>query len=441
MKPNLLPPDDALRLTLHNEVHARPSAEVGVPALITSVAVLNDGVGRELELQHLRSLTGQPHLQEPAIAGNFGRWPLVHGGTIKWERHTEFTRYSLVQPLPAESSIYNAAWATPQTELPADWLAGIPGRTICAVQLLMLIEDLSQAQLLEHIKRIHQGKSIVASRLGVNQNDLSHSWVFTSFEVEEDGFERMVLLMRPDRSSQRAGRVSQRLLEMESYRMMALRGLPVAKEVWPMLNAAERELADITTRMESRKTSDQALLDALVSLASRVESLIAAHGYRFSATRAYEDIMRQRIVEMRERPLSGLQTLGEFMGRRVSPAMATVAAAGDRLQSLSERVARASDLLRTRVDIATEAHNQALLAKLTRGQALQLKLQSTVEGLSIAAISYYVISLLLYAAKALKAGGWHVEPEIIAGLLLPAVVGLVWWTNKQIHARMHDSDV
>jgi uncharacterized membrane-anchored protein len=129
--------------------------------------------------------------------------------------------------------------------------------------------------------------------------------------------------------------------------------------------------------------------------------------------------------------------LGEFMQRRLSPAMATVAATAQRLASLSERITRTSALLRTRVDIATEEQNQQLLAKLTKGQEMQLRLQSTVEGLSIAAISYYVISLLLYLGKAGKAAGLPINPEMAAGALIPLVLWAVWRTTKRIHEKLH----
>jgi uncharacterized membrane-anchored protein len=161
--------------------------------------------------------------------------------------------------------------------------------------------------------------------------------------------------------------------------------------------------------------------------------------YRFSATQAYYALVSQRIRELREKAIPGTQTIGEFMQRRLSPAMATVAATDQRLKSLSERVARTSDLLRTRVDIATEVQNQQLLAKLTRGQELQLRLQSTVEGLSIAAISYYVISLLLYGGKALKAAGLPINPEMVAGALVPVVLWVVWRTTQKIHAKLHST--
>jgi uncharacterized membrane-anchored protein len=204
-----------------------------------------------------------------------------------------------------------------------------------------------------------------------------------------------------------------------------------------MLADAEGQLAHIMAQLEDRRCADDQLLDQLSALATRVESATASHGYRFAATKAYDAIVRQRLGELREKPIAGTQTLGEFMQRRLSPAMATVASTAQRLAALSQRVERAGALLRTRVDIATEAQNQQLLAKLTHGQALQLKLQSTVEGLSIAAISYYVVSLVLYGAKAAKAAGVPVHPELAAGASIPLVLWAVWRTVRHIHDRLH----
>ncbi len=161
--------------------------------------------------------------------------------------------------------------------------------------------------------------------------------------------------------------------------------------------------------------------------------------YRFSATQAYNDLVQQRLRELREQAIPGTQTMGEFLQRRLSPAIATVAATAQRLTSLSQRIERTSALLRTRVDIATEAQNQELLAQLTRGQDLQLKLQSTVEGLSIAAISYYVVSLILYIGKAAKAGGAPVNPELLAGALIPLVLLGIWWGTRRLQRNLHQN--
>jgi uncharacterized membrane-anchored protein len=380
----------------------------------------------------------------------------LDGFSIKWERHSEFTSYTIVQPLPTHAAL-GATEPDLLTALavPAGWLAGIPGHTVAAIQLTLLTAPLDNATSLmaQAISWLGE-RSLVASLMGSNAlsatelrdpvpdrqgygHPIGHSWALTQFQVRPDGFERMLVIAPEGTSQTRAGRIAGRLLELETYRLMALRGLPVVKALSSLLTKAEAELVQITAQLENKSASDQELLDTLVSLAGSVERATAENVYRFSATKAYYALVNQRIKELREKAIPGTQTIGEFMQRRLSPAMATVAATDQRLKSLSERVARTSDLLRTRVDIVTEVQNQQLLAKLTRGQELQLRLQSTVEGLSIAAISYYVISLLLYGGKALKAAGLPINPEMVAGALVPVVLWVVWRTTQKIHAKLH----
>lgn len=433
----VLPPDDPLREELHNEVHARPAARIQLPVLIVFVAVLNDGVTREREWEHIRRLPGQDDLPLDRLKGNFLRLDLG-GYTLKWERHSEFTRYSIVQPLPERTTVEAAGPVLLEPVVtPPGWLGEIPGRTVAAIKMVMLNAELpeqtraAQAMLMEQAQKWFGDGTVVASQLGGG-----HSWAVTDFRLHPCGFERMLVLAPAETTQTRAGRTSQRLFEVETYRLMALRGLPVVKALAPMLAEAEAQLATITAQLENKSTSEQALLDQLVALAARIERATAENTYRFSATRAYDNLVSQRIAELREKPIQGTQTIGEFMQRRLSPAIATVAATAQRLASLAERVSRASALLRTRVDIVTEAQNQQLLEKLTRGQELQLRLQTTVEGLSIAAISYYVISLLLYAAKGAKAAGVPLQPEVAVGALIPLVLWAVWRTTRRIHDKI-----
>lgn len=429
-----LPPDDTLRSLLHNEVHARPPARIRLPALVVYVAVLNEGVSREREWEHLKTLPDQENLTLDQLGGNFVRLRFSNH-TLKWERHTEFTRYSLVQALPdqalqgcTDAELLDSLIIDPQ------WLARIPGRTIAAIMLAMVHGDVDDPiAMRSQADPWIQDPAMLASLLGIRR-----SCAMTNFLLRDSGFERMLVISPPNTSELRSGRTSQRLLELETYRLMALRGLPVAKSLGVMLSEAENQLAEITARMESTEASDQDLLNQLIGLAARVERATAMHLYRFSATEAYYNLVEQRITQLRETPIPGTQTIGEFMQRRVAPAMTTVQATARRLGSLSQRIERASALLRTRVDIATEAQNQMLLEKLTKGQALQLRLQTTVEGLSIAAISYYVVSLILYAGKAAKAAGLPVNPEMLAGALIPLVLLGIWWGTQRIHKILQD---
>lgn len=433
----LLPEDASQREIVHNEVHARPNVDIPLPALVVYVALLNENVTREQECQHLQRLPGMGELESASLAGNFLSLQL-DGFSVTWERHTEFTRYTIVQPLPKSVSLQAShPELMSALQLAPEWLRSLPGRTITAIKLAVLQGDpATPAQCLEQSRAWFGAHPVLASVMGA----AGHSLVVTDLMLRPSGFEHMLVAASPGTTASRAGRVTRRVLELETYRVLSLRGLSAAKQLWPMLSHADGALADVMARLENKLTSDQDLLDTLVAMAARVERATTEHAYHFSATTAYHALVLQRIAELREQAVPGTQTLGSFMQRRLAPAIATVVATEQRLASLSERVARASDLLRTRVDIATEAQNQQLLEKLTRGQALQLRLQATVEGLSIAAISYYVVSLLFYGAKSLEAAGAAINPELAAGVSIPLVLAAVWVVTRRIHRKLR-SDI
>lgn len=434
--PFKLPADVASRSVLHNEIHTRPSANIELPALIFYVAVINANVTVQDELQHLQQLPSQSDLPIEKLRTNFCQLQFsTH--TLIWERHTEFTRYTLIQKLPNE-----VLWGqtfpdlSPSVAVDSDWIRSIPGRTITAIQLAILTQGMEDQNALRHAKLWLGDGPLIGSKMGRNSNGLPHSHLLSNLRIDEQGFERILVLASTETSPNRAGRIVQRILELETYRMMALLSLPVAKSLGSKLAHTEVQLVNITQRLERQIDADEILLKDLASLAVQVESATAEHSFRFSAARAYNAIVLERISEMRETPLSGIQTIGEFMQRRLAPAMATVNATSDRLGNLAERVSRASALLRTRVEILAEQQNQQLLEKLTRGQALQLRLQSTVEGLSIAAITYYVVSLALYVGKTMKALGMNINPEVFAGLMIPFVLFFARKTIQKIHQQI-----
>ena len=219
---------------------------------------------------------------------------------------------------------------------------------------------------------------------------------------------------------------------------MALLALPLARRQSPRIQAIETSLAALTDAIAAEGGNDEALQQQLTRLAAEIESGLAASQFRFGACRAYAELVRTRIGELRERRLPGLQTVEEFMSRRFTPAVATVFSVEQRMQALSERVAQASSLLSTRVEIARERQNQALLASMNRRARLQLRLQQTVEGLSVAAIVYYCAGLVGYLAKALKAGGMALNPDLAVGLSIPVLLVLVLLALRR--ARWHGAE-
>jgi uncharacterized membrane-anchored protein len=437
--PKHLPVNDEQRLLLHDEIHTRPSATFKLPALVVYVAVLNTNVTTAEEFEHLKRLPQTQSLEFEKMKGNFLQLQCI-GYKVIWERHSEFTRYTIVQSLPA-----HAQWGSDLPELGeyvatgGEWVKRIPGKTITAIHLGILNEGVNDPDAFYKGKKWLGNGTMIGSKMGRTAGSESHSQLMTNLKIGTNGFERILVLTASETSENRAGRIAQRLLELETYRVMSLLSLPIAKQLAIKLRDTEVKLVEITNRLEKQNEGDEVLMNDLATLAAQVESITAEHSYRFSATLAYDAIVRERISEMREQPLSGMQTVGEFMQRRLAPAIATVKATSDRLSALAERVARASALLRTRVEIAAEAHNRQLLEKLTRGQELQLRLQATVEGLSIAAITYYVVSLALFIGKALKAYGLNINPELLAGFCTPVVLLLSWRTIQRIHLGLKDT--
>jgi uncharacterized membrane-anchored protein len=218
--------------------------------------------------------------------------------------------------------------------------------------------------------------------------------------------------------------------------MLALLALPIARRQSPRIVAIERSLAELTDGIAREDGRDEALLHDLTQLAAEVESGIAASQFRFGACRAYSELVQMRIAELRERRIPGLQTIEEFMTRRFAPAVATCLSVSQRLHQLSDRVAQASTLLATRVGIARERQNQQLLASMDRRAKLQLRLQQTVEGLSVAAIAYYLVGLVGYVAKAAQAAGAPIRPDVAVGLAVPVCVLGVLMALRRVRRRL-----
>ncbi len=428
----LLPADSGLRQTLHDEVHARPVARIRIPALVTHIAVLNQGVAVEAEHTHLRQLVESYGARFTMPEPGFLRARL-ETFTVKWERHGEFSRYSITQPIDQA-----AIWGADDPDLvsmiaaPTEWLAAIPGETIAAMQIVLL-----RAAGEGHEQATAMAQSLLGGgRLAGSAVKDGSARLYANYLLRADGYSRFVFLC-DEVTDGRSGRMTASLVEMETYRMMALMAFPQARALSGRLAVLEGRLANLTRAIDEAVHDDGALLDQLMQVAAEVETEIAAHSARFSASIAYYGIVKQRIEDLRETAVPGVTGVFTFLQRRLVPAMATVEAAGARLAALSGRTARASDLLRTRVDITTETQNQELLKSLGRGQRLQLRLQETVEGLSIAAISYYLVGLLGYVGKAAKASGVAINVDVFTGAMIPVAVFSVWWTLRRIRARIH----
>jgi uncharacterized membrane-anchored protein len=406
-----LPPDHPQRIELNDEVHARPPEPLSTPSRVSYLALLCSPTQHEAAGGALADLCRSYELAPPA-SGVTHFSAAFPGFRLKWERHTEFIRWMFIaEGMPADPFAEPALQA-----VPADWIATLPGQLMVAAHAAQIAEGSDAMDPGDVGERWFAGNMLVGAAVSGGA-----ATALTDFRVHTDGFSRH-LVIDCAATPWQAGRLMQRLLEIDTYRLMALLALPAARAATPLLATAEQEQARITAALVTAEEEDEpGLLDRLTRLQAEIEAQLSETRYRFSAAAAYYELVQRRIEELREQRIEGLQTFREFTERRLAPAMATCRSVAARQESLSQRVARDTQLLSTRVDLTRERQNQALLASMDRRARLQLRLQSTVEGLSVAAVTYYVVGLIGHATEALRDTGMRVDPDLAMGISIPVV--------------------
>jgi uncharacterized membrane-anchored protein len=421
-----VPPDHPLRTEVNEEVHARPSDPLTAPVRISYLALMSLPGHRQQEWQQACALIERFGFAPPSDSANHFSADLgpFH---LRWERHTEFVRYTFVA-----KGVPTDPFAEPALSLvPADWLATLSGTTMMAIHAALLHTDEDSLDHDALSSRYFEGNVLVGGAIADGA-----ALALTDFRIHGDGFSRLLILDQ-GMTPRQTGRMVQRLLELDTYRIMALLALPVARELGPFLSDGEKELAAVAGALAGAGVNDEpGLLERLTQLEASIGSRESSSHYRFSAAAAYYELVQRRIHELRERRIQGLQTFQEFTERRLAPAMNTCRAVAARQRSLSERVARANQLLSTRVDIDRQRQNQALLESMNRRAEAQLRLQQTVEGLSVAAVTYYVVGIIGYAVKGLVAVGVPLHSDAVVGLSIPVVAVIVALGIRRLHRSM-----
>lgn len=410
------------REELYNELHARPFPVVQTPARVSRLAVLIPEEDRAREFAHLQNLCQRYGVNMPAencsfYQADFGSFQFRCG------RHMEFVTYTFIRPESGEQPFNSTALEL----IPQDWLRQMPGEVVAAFHIEML--DASQPVLnREQLKTCFEGQRLVSGSL--MDGDAT---VWSAFRLHGDGFGRF-LIHNHGLNNNQAGRLLQRLVEMETYRLMALLALPEARRLGPSLQNVDRELASIIASAADMKdhADERKMLKDLSLLAAQVERWRTNTNYRFSAMRAYYSLVMKRMDELQEQQVENYFTISSFLERRLTPAFNTCESVSERLEDLARRIERAGDLLQTRVDLTIEAQNQSLLSSMNRRGKLQMRLQETVEGLSIAAISYYMVSLVKIIVGAAYSAGLTVNKDLVTGVSVPIVVALVWWLTRRV---------
>src|SRR5450830_1939623 len=424
------------RVPLAAEAHSRPFLQLSAPESLTHFAVyMRDAVdaNRHIAFQHALltdlclhfGVTG-PGIEARHFFHDFG------GFRLKWECHTEFSTYTFAQRYASTLSTDEAFVEVPLKQIPQQWLLALQGNVMVAAHVVL---EQAGAGVASHFARLFEGKLLASSKV------LQGGEIWTDFLIQADGFSRFVV-RDIDLRDMQGGRLAQRILEIETYRMMASLGLPHAQQAAPALNAIENDLAALTAAMVDGDQSasdatthadDEQILHRITGLAARIEKMSLQNSYRFSASQAYFRLVKARIDELRESRVEGVPTIGEFMERRLAPAMDTCASVARRQEALAERIAHTNDLLRTRIGIVQEQQNRQILESMNARAAQQLRLQQSVEGLSVAAISYYMVGLFGHIGTALKEAGVPINPEIASGVMVPVFAVLVWLGLRRLH--------
>lgn len=420
--------DHPLRYPLANELHARPFPSLDAPCMAAYLAIKQpkDAAARDraADRAHLIALLdryGAPHPQPDATHyfGKLGRY------TLKWEQHTEFVTYTAFEDGLSDKPFDDAGFDV----FPEDWLDAAPGVRVTSALIRVDVRKRG-LNISDKIK-----DWFVAESLAVSSVLDDTAVIAGDFRIDPAGHMRFAIFVNADTGARRIGRIVQRVCEIETYKSMSMLGLARVREMGARMGALEADLSGLVGEMSSQGVQPEHTLESLLAISAELENLIAKSTFRFGATGAYEAIVNQRIEVLREARFEGRQTFAEFMMRRFDPAMRTVKSTQDRLQAMAGRAVRAAELLRTRVDVERSAQNQTLLESMDKRADLQLRLQKTVEGLSVVAISYYAVNLVLYVLGPLSKGA-GISKVIMASIATPAVILAVWWMVRSIRKRM-----
>ncbi|MEQ7874397.1 DUF3422 domain-containing protein [Sphingomonas sp. ASV193] len=418
-----------LRARAVSEMHLRRWPTLTVPSLVVQWVLLVAPAERESEL---RAVDAKARQQDPALAshreGSLG--PGLH---FTWEKQSEGSSVTLFCE-GAGAADFLDPHSRPDLSDALKWAQSLPGDVIRSVRIWLVADDAEAEQVLPRIY-LHDDE-LVSSRLA------GPIRMWSDFRLKEDGFGRLVVAAN-GADPRDLTRQVQRLQELGNYRNRALLGLPLAQQYWPQLDAAEARLRELADRVSKPDERDDALLNSLSELSLELATISAAIDFRMDATRAYAQLVEERLHQLKGEPVDGFASLADFTQRRFRPAIATCIATVNRLERLAVRAEQLSSLLRVRIETRIENQNAQQLRSMERSASMQLRLQQLVEGLSVVALSYYLVGLLSYLLHGVPEDRLPARPEAILALAvipLVAVIALVMLAMKKRLLREHRDD-
>ncbi|MCZ4430458.1 DUF3422 domain-containing protein [Agrobacterium sp. SOY23] len=395
------------RRVLHRELHARPSLYFDGEVNVWHAAIVPD-------IDAPSSVADLLDTEDVSFEGDEQNGTASLGtGRLKWECHSEFVSLTYAEPATPDACL----------NVPSSFrhlVERTSGRLVAAVVVIVREGEAPPS--------FGSEGDFVASKVGGGDAE-----VHSSFRLSVEGFVELHLFNR-NLNSYRAGRMVRRLLEIETYRMMALLALPVAQDTVAALPDIDRRLASLNQHLKQAGSVEKRLLSEVTHLASDILSRSVSARQRCGATRAYADIVASRLQELREDRVEQRQRISTFIERRFQPSVRFIQTSERRLDEVTQRVTMASDLLRTAVQVQLEEQNAELLRSMEERTRVQVHIQQAVEGFSVIAISYYAVSLAKLALESLTEVGVELHAvKLLLAISIPALVACVWLAIR--HAR------
>jgi uncharacterized membrane-anchored protein len=409
---------------LYEEVHARPFPRITPPTSVRHLVTMTADVEAEEVIGHFYSLVGG---EPPAEAPKSNTLLLEGDGyTVRLERHREFCSYLFTWQNESAEDMLGRRRA-----VPAQWLEGLPGRLMIHNSVKLIPDEYTEidaAQVREHL----ENHTVTGARVMGGR-----ATVWTSFRLHADGSARYVVFVGNLTPAQ-TGQLLQLLVELETYRILALLGFPMARGMTGELARINTGLSALLEQLRHADTmeAEREILIDITELSASLEELQARSSFRFGATRAYHQLVNERLEALDEEPFGRVPMLSTFLGRRLGPAMRTVTAVQSEIQQISGRLSSATSLLQARVNLHLQEQNRTLLSSMDRRSRMQLRLQTTVEGLSVAAITYYSVGLLDRPYALMEQVGLVPSGRVLSALSVIPVAALVWFLIRRVRRRV-----
>ncbi|WP_037502381.1 DUF3422 domain-containing protein [Sphingomonas jaspsi] len=418
--------DHDLRRRAVGEMHLRRWPLLPVPCLIVQWILLLDAAERSAERELLL-----PRSNPEAVSDNPSHLEGELGPGIRfaWERHSEGSSFSLFCT-NANGDDFVDPFRNPPLAKAIRWAESLPGDVVRSTRIWIAATDADAEKLLPALYL--NTDELVSCHIG----GAIRMW--SDFRLKDDGFGRLLLAANgADRRD--VTRQVQRLQELGNYRNRALLGLPIAQRYWPQLDAAEDRLRTLAARVADSDERDDALLDSLTVLSLELATISTAIDFRMDATKAYAQLVEERLEQVDGRPIDGFASLADFTQRRFRPAINTCLSTTHRVTRLAVRAEQLSSLLRARIETRIENQNAQLLRSMERSVSMQVRLQQLVEGLSVVALSYYLLGLIAYVLKGLPEGALGIGKDVLLAILVVPLMGLIWLVTTLVKKRLlHD---